>query len=154
MSEGGPQSFVFLSEQRRHENEGDGPDPETTGGPGHHQAGDGELGAEGGEEEAESHPGHGHRDGGQEDDVDVLAVQQGQQQRGAQVAQCDKQLYIGSRNDFLGLAHLEKNCKVLRFDDRRFFKDDSGVIIEKVNTTDGLKNKQSAGQCQGKQERP
>ena len=67
---------------------------ETIGGPGHHQAGDGELGAEGGEEEAESHPGNGHRDGGQEDDVDVLAVQQGQQQRGAQVAQCDEELYI------------------------------------------------------------
>ena len=68
---------------------------ETIGGPGHHQAGDSEVEAEHvGEEEADPDPGHGHRDGGQEDDVDVLEVQQGQQQRGAQVAQCDEELYI------------------------------------------------------------
>ena len=93
MSEGGPQSFVFLSEQRRHENEGDGPDPETIGGPGHHQAGDGEVEAEHvGEEEADPDPGHGHRDGGQEDHVDVLTVHPGQEERGGKVAQCDEKL--------------------------------------------------------------
>ena len=92
LSPGGADASVLWFEQRGHENEGAGTDPETIRGPGHGQAGDHEREAEAGEVEADPHPSHGHRDGGQEDHVDVLAVQQGQEGHGEEVAQCDDSL--------------------------------------------------------------
>ena len=68
-------AFILLAEERGHQHEGDRADPKPIGGPGHHQAGDGQMGPEeAGEREADPDTSHGHRDAGQEDHVDVLTI--------------------------------------------------------------------------------
>ena len=75
LRDGSSNAFIFLCEERGHKNVGDWPHAQPEARPRHHQAGDGECGAEAGVEEAEAQPQHGGGHRAQEDDVDILAVQ-------------------------------------------------------------------------------
>ena len=72
-------------------------------GPRHQQAGEGEVGAEAGLEEAEAQAQHGHGDEAKEDNVDILAVKSGLQWSGAQVAQSYQQLKYKNLDEKLQL---------------------------------------------------
>ena len=76
LRDGSSNAFIFLCEERGHKNVRDWPHAQPEARPRHHQTGDGEGGAEGGGvEEAEAQPQHGGSRGGQENNVDILAVQ-------------------------------------------------------------------------------
>ena len=68
-------TFILLWEKGGHEDKGHRTNSETIGGPRHHQAGDGHIGAKGWVEEAESQAQHGEAHRNVENDVDMLAVQ-------------------------------------------------------------------------------
>ena len=77
-----------MSEERGHEDERHGPDPEAVGGPRHHQARQREVEPEAVRvEEAEAEAEHGRGRGAEEDHVDELTVQPREKKRRGQVAQ-------------------------------------------------------------------
>ena len=101
-------------------------------------------------EEAETQPQHGDRHGGQEDDVDVFAVQSGEQWCRCQVAHGYQQLQQKIKYScglWYLISHLIENSHMFR-PHSRVFEDNAIIVGDEALTTESLKYEHGAGEAQ------